>query len=139
MLCEGLFGHRGRRLLTRTLVVGATLLVGGCGRPAPVGGDQRTVVVEPIKIDDVHISAVDSGITVQYRTATSTRDCGAQAAEMPRVWDLVVKARLQGSAAQRVILFPEDTSGQSVSIEFTKNPSGQWSSAGPCSIRIPAG
>jgi hypothetical protein len=104
-----------------------------------VSGDQRNVPGEAIKIDDVDISAADSRIMVQYRTSTSIRDCGAQAAEMPKVWDLVVKARLQESPVQRVVLFPEDTSGQSVSIEFTRNPSGQWSSAVPCSIRIPFG
>jgi hypothetical protein len=75
---------------------------------------------------------------VNYRTQTSIRDCKTQAAEMPKVWDQVVRARLKDSAPESVVLFPEDASGQSLAIQFTKTESGDWSASAPCSIRIPA-
>ena len=112
-------------------VVGATMLASACDRAAPAGG-------EALNIEKVDISSIDSGIYVLYRTTTPTRDCNAQGAEMPRVWKRIVKARLNDSSIRRVILFPEDTSGHSVSFEFTKDASGQWSSVGPCPTRIPA-
>ena len=42
-----------------------------------------------------------------------------------------MKARLTDSVLRRVVLFPEDPSGQSVSFEFTKNASGRWSPRRP--------
>jgi hypothetical protein len=126
-----------RRLVTQLCVVVAVVLAAGCDRQASERGDQDNVLEGAVKIDDVSIRTVQSGISVHYRTSTSIRDCEAQAAEMPKVWDLVVKARLRADQVQRVVLFPEDDSGQSVSIEFTKNASGQWSAAVPCSIQIP--
>jgi hypothetical protein len=124
---------------TQWCVVATLILTVGCDRAVSVPSNERSVPGEAIKIDDVHIRPGDSEISVFYRTSTSIRDCGAQAAEMPKVWDLVVKARLEESPVPRVVLWPVDTSGQSVSIEFTKGASGQWSAAVPCSIRIPAG
>jgi hypothetical protein len=134
-------GYRrsGRRLPMQWSLIGTMVVAAACGRGPSVRGAEQSLRGEAVKIDDVHIRAVHSGISVHYRTSASIRDCGAQAAEMPKVWDLVVKARLRESPVQRVVLFPEDTSGQSVSIEFTKSASGQWSAAVPCSIRIPAG
>ena len=102
----------GRRSFMR--VVSWTVLAAACNRAASVGGDRRSVPGEAIKIDDVQIRDVDSGISVHYSTRTSIRDCAAQAAEMPKVWDLVVKTGLGEAPVQRVVLFPEDTSGQSV-------------------------
>jgi hypothetical protein len=131
-------GQSGRRLPTPWLVVATIVLAAACERAASVRRHQQSAPGEVIKIDDVQIRDVDSGISVHYRTSTSIRDCGTQTAEMPKVWELVVKARLAESPVQRVILFPEDASGQSVSIEFTKSASGKWTAGVPCSIRIPA-
>jgi hypothetical protein len=108
----------------------------------PPGGDQPSASGEGVKIEDVmDVSADDSALVVQYRTRTSIRDCKAQAAEMPQVWDLVVKGRLKDSAVRQVILDAEEASGQrqSVGMIFTKSASGQWSTKAPCSITIPAG
>jgi hypothetical protein len=118
-------------------VLVTVVLAAACHRAAPVGGDQRGVPAEAIKIDDVHITDEDSELIVQYRTRTSSRDCKAQAVEMPKVWDLVVKAHLTDSHVQRVVLVPEDPSGQSVSFGFNKSAS-EWSSPGPCPTTIPA-
>jgi hypothetical protein len=116
-------------------VITSTALVVSCGRETSID-DQHKVSAEPMKIDDVRITE-GNPLIFQYRTRTSSRDCEAQAAEMPKVWNLLVNARLSGSHAQSVLLFPEDASGLSVSFEFTKSPSGQWSAAAPCSISIP--
>jgi len=86
----------------------------------------------------VYIRDMDSGLIFQYRTHSSSTDCKAQAREMPKVWDRIVKAPLKSSHVQRVILFPEDDSGRSVSMEFTERPSGEWSAAAPRAILIPA-
>lgn len=92
-----------------------------------------------MKIDDVRTTVGNDGLMFQYRTRTSSRDCEAQRAEMPRVWNLVVNARLASSHAQSVTLVPEDPSGLSVSFQFTKSPTGEWAAAAPCSIGIPTG
>jgi hypothetical protein len=134
---EARCGRSGRRPSMHWCVLATVVLATACDRAAPTRENQRGVPAEAIKIDDVHIRAVESGLMFQYRTRTSSGDCRAQAVEMPKVWDLVVKARLKDSRVQRVILFPEDPSGQSVSFEFTKSVS-RWSSAAPCSIAIPA-
>jgi hypothetical protein len=73
---------------------------------------------------------------VQYRTQTSIRDCQAHAAEMPRVWNQLVKARLTGAPVTSVVLVPEDPSGVSVAMLFTPDQSGRWSSRAPCTITI---
>jgi len=90
-----------------------------------------------MKIEDVHVNANSSRVIFNYRTQTPTGDCKAQAVEMPKVWDLAVKTRLRDSDVPRVVLFPEDPSGQSVGFEFTKGESG-CSSPGPCPTTIPA-
>jgi hypothetical protein len=129
----------GLRLLTQCLAVATAILAVACGREIPAGRDQPHAVAQGVKIED--IIAVDTrapGLIVNYRTRTSIRDCKAQSSEMPQVWDLVVRGRLKDSAVPRVTLFPEDASGQSVAITFTKNASGQWSASAPCSISIPA-
>jgi hypothetical protein len=124
--------------VTQWCVVATMVLAGACSR-ASGGGDQRNVPADAIKIDDVDVRVMDPGLLiVQYRTRTSIQDCKAQAAEMPGVWDLVVKARLTEAAVQRVVLFPEKA-GRSLSFTFTKSGSGQWSALAPCSISIPAG
>jgi len=91
----------------------------------------------PVKIEDVHVRATNSQLVFQYRTQTPTADCEAQAVELPKVWDLVVKAHLTDSQVQEVVLFPEDPSLQSVTFVFTKSASG-WASSGPCPTTIPA-
>lgn len=126
-----------RRSSVQWCVMAMMVVATACERGVSVRGNQQSTLGDAIKIDDVHIRDVDSGISVHYRTSTSIRDCGAQSVEMPKVWELVVKARLAESPVQRVVLFPEDTSGQSVSIEFTKSGSGEWTAGVPCSIRIP--
>ena len=112
-----------RWCLMATIVLAA--LAAACDRPAVM------------KIEDVHVNANSSRLIFNYRTQTPTGDCKAQAAEMPKVWDLIVKSRLQDSSVPVVVLFPEDPSGQSVGFEFTKGESG-WSSPGPCLTIIPA-
>jgi hypothetical protein len=118
------------------LAIASMVLASACGRAASVKEGQR-VPAQAIKIDDVHFRMIDSELTVQYRTPTPSRDCKAQAAEMPKVWEMVVKDRLRDSPAERVVLSPEDGSGQSLGIQFAKNASGQWSAAAPCLISIP--
>jgi hypothetical protein len=82
-------GRSGRRLLTKSCVIAALVLAGACSRGASEGGDQRGVPPDAIKIDDVYVDSRASGLIVHYRTRTSSGDCKAQAAEMPRVWDLL--------------------------------------------------
>jgi len=110
-----------------------------CNRAASGGRRESTVSAGTLKIDDLLISDFDSGLIFQYRTPTSSTDCKAQAAELPKVWESVVWDRLRHSQVHSVILFPEDPSGTSVSMEFTKSSSGQWTTAAPCSITIPNG
>ena len=83
-------------------------------------------------IEHVHVRTVESDLIVHYRTPTAVRDCKAQATEMPKVWDLVLKNRLTGSSAQKVILFPENPSGESVSTAFVKSADGRWVSTAFC-------
>jgi hypothetical protein len=139
MDCQAGVDRNGRRLFMQWFVIGTTLLATACGRAASVDQHQRDVPGDAVKIDDVDIRSADSEIIVHYRTRTSIRDRKAQAAEMPKVWELVVKARLGDASLQRVILFPEDASLESVAIEFKKSASGQWVAVAPYSITIPAG
>jgi hypothetical protein len=120
-------------------VIATAVLALACNQATSVERGEPTVTANTFKVDDLHITADDSGLIIQYRTSSSSTDCKAQAADAPKVWDLVVKPRLSDSHAERVILFPEDQSGTSVSFEFTKRASGQWSAAAPCSIAIPTG
>lgn len=139
MHIQACLGRSGRRLLAQWWVVATAVLAVACGREVTVGGDKPHALGEGVKIEDVvDVRTDDSGLVVQYRTRTSIRDCQAQAAEMPQVWDLVVRARLKDSVVQQVFLSPEEASGASVAITFTKNTSGQWVASAPCSIRIPA-
>jgi hypothetical protein len=123
--------------LTLCVVLLATSVVMACGRGAHVDDQQRGAHGAPVDIDDVDIKVVNSRLFVQYRTPTPIRDCEAQAEEMPRVWNLVVKVRLADPTVKNVVLFPEDPSGQSVTMAFSKNASGRWSAVAPCSITIP--
>lgn len=128
----------GRRLLTQECVVAVLVLSVACSQTVSKGEHAETSS-GAIKVDDVEdVSVVDSGLIVQYRTRTSIRDCKAQALEMPQVWDLVVRARLKDGAVQQVFLSPEQPSGRSVAMTFTKSASGEWIASAPCSIRIPA-
>ncbi len=118
----------------------ATLLLGlACNQATSVEQGEPAVTANAFKIDDLRITVDHSGLMFQYRTSSSSTDCKAQAAEMPKVWDSVVRPRLRDSHVERVILFPEDKSGTSVGMEFTKSASGRWAAAAPCSIAIPNG
>jgi hypothetical protein len=105
-------------------VIGTLAAVTGCGG-APA---------ENAKISDVLTSHTDSRLMFRYRTESSSEDCRVQAAEMPKVWDQLMKPYARNSNVQSVTLMPEDPSGVSVSFEFTKGPSGQWAAMAPCSI-----
>lgn len=131
-------GRRRRLLLLLSCVVATTGLAAACGKKTSAVGDQARESRDDARIQDVHVSVTDSGLIVNYRTRTSIRDCKAQAAEMPKVWDRVVRARLKDSTQESVVLFPEEASGQSLAIQFTKTKSGDWSASAPCSISIPA-
>jgi len=64
-------------------------------------------------------------------------DGEAQVAEIPKVWNLVVRPRLTTSTT-RVIMFPEDPSRTSVSFAFAKSAGGEWIAEAPWRIVIPA-
>lgn len=128
--------RRRARLFAQWCVIAAAILGVACEQRSPRTGGQGSVSADA-KIENVEISTVEAGLIVQYHTHTSSRDCEAQAAEMPHVWNQVVKARLNDSAVKSVVLFPEDPSGLSVAMEFTPNKSGRWSTSAPCKITIP--
>jgi hypothetical protein len=90
-----------------------------------------------IKAEDVTIRADDSGMSVFYRASGPVQDCVKHASEVPTVWALVVTPRLQKSSGAGVTMWPEDSSGRSVSIHFTRDQAGRWSSEAFCAIRIP--
>ena len=115
----------------------SVVLAGACARLAPAGEEPHRSSSGALDIAGVQVRLLDAGISVHYQTSTSVRDCGAQATEMPRLWAQFVKPRLSEPSVKRVVLFPEDTSGQSVSIEFTKGTSSNWSAKVPCAILIP--
>jgi hypothetical protein len=125
------------KLLECGLIV-AVVTLSGCQQEAKRPPAAARSPSQANAIENLEIRSLDSGISVHYRTSTTVRSCEAQAAEMPRVWVLAVKKRLEADPIQRVVLFPEDNTGQSVSIEFTKGADGQWSSIAPCVIRIPS-
>lgn len=124
-------------------------MVGPAGmhrRPfAPVAGmccvsdtrDEPTGSLSRKGDSDVHVELRDGSLYVHYRTRISIRDCDGHRAEMPAVWRSHVKERLNDPGLRDVVLFPEDQSGLSVTIDFTKDASGQWSASGPCAVRIP--
>jgi hypothetical protein len=128
-----------RRLLLESWFLALAICAVACSQDIPVGGDTSQAAGKGVKLEDISRIDTDAlGLIVHYRTRISIGDCGAQTSEMPQVWDLVVKDRLEDSAVQTVTLFPEDASGRSVAVTFTKNTSGQWSASAPCSISIPA-
>jgi hypothetical protein len=91
-------------------------------------------------IDDVRRDGAD--LFVDYLTKRSSWDCEALAVEMPQVWSLVVNTRLEGdtakNAVKHVFLSPQDPSGRSVGVTFTRDAAGIWAAAAPCAVRIPA-
>ena len=111
------------------------ILAVACSRDVPIGGNQSQVLRTVVKLEDIVEVTNERS---ELGTRTSIRDGKAQSSEMPQVWDLVVRGRLKESAVTHVILFPEDTSGQSLGMVFTKNESGEWSASAPYSISIPA-
>ena len=128
-----------RRPQVRFCFTVTLMLAVGCGQSSSVGGENSQGVDNRVQVKDiVAITAESSDLIVQYRTRTSIRDCKAQASQMPEVWNLIVRTRLKDNAFQRVILFPQDPTGESASFAFTKNATGHWSASAPCSIRIPA-
>ena len=107
--------------------IGVSVTAAACVRsPAPA-----------IKAEDVTVRVDDSGMSVFYRTTGALRDCVKHASEVPAVWALVVKPRLHNSPVTHVTVWPEDSSGRSVSIHFTRDQAGRWSSEAFCAIRIP--
>ena len=118
-------------------VIGTLLLAAACGRGASVDGDEQRIAGQDAKFDVTGIRAENSELNVFYRTRTPMGDCKAHAAEMPKVWDQVVKTRLKDPSLKAVVLWPENASLQSVAMHFTKDASGQWITVAPCSITIP--
>jgi hypothetical protein len=114
----------------------SAIVLGGCARGASVDQRQQNSPAV-VNITGVDVRTVGTTLIIQYRTQTSIRDCRAQEVEMPAVWSRVVKPRLDTRPTQ-VVLSPEERSGQSVGIAFSKNSAGQWTAVAPCSIVIPA-
>lgn len=118
-------------------VIGGLLALAACGRRTADRPAQGSAQTETARISDVRTSHTDSRLFFQYRTQSSAADCKAQAVEMPKVWNQLMAPYARNSIVQSVTLMPEDPSGVSVSFEFKKSTSGQWSAAAPCSISIP--
>jgi hypothetical protein len=117
------------------LAIAAIIAAASCnqrGTQASDKGDTQTP-----KITDVLTTHTGSQLIFQYRTQSSTEDCKAQAAEMPKIWNQLMKPYARNPNVQSVILFPADPSGVSVSFEFGKTTSGQWAAMAPCPISIP--
>ena len=127
-----------RHLLTWWCLVGAAILAVACNRPPPEASVSAGASARGLSIEGVDILTDDKGFVVFYRTRTSVRDCQAQAAELPLVWETIVRPRLTDAAVREVTLFPEDSSGLSVSFTFRKGLSGEWKVPAPCSVSIPA-
>jgi hypothetical protein len=128
--------RRLRGLLSHVPAIATAVLVIACGRESPVNGNRRTVSPAPVNVEDVSVLGTDSDFTVFYRTRTSIRDGEAQGAEIPKVWNTVVRPRLKTSTT-RVNMMPEDPSGTSVSFTFT-SVGGQWTALAPWKVVIPA-
>src|SRR5215475_5698945 len=77
-------------------LIATIALAAACDRPAPM------------KIDDVHVRVRNSQLMFQYHTQTPTADCEAQAVELPKVWDLVVKAHLTDSQVQEALCVQQE-------------------------------
>ena len=102
-----------------------------------MAGNPETASAPPVNVEDVHITGTDSDFVVFYRTRTSIRDQEAQMAEIPKVWNIVVRPRLKPSTT-RVTMVPEEPSGTSVSFAFTKSVGGGWTALAPWKVVIPA-
>lgn len=127
----------GRGWLVRQVCIVAPLLLSlACAAYPTRETNQRGASVGR-GIEDVHVELRDGNLYVHYRTRISIRDCDGHRAEMPAVWRSHVKDRLNDLGLRDVVLFPEDQSGLSVTIDFTNDASGQWSASGPCAVRIP--
>lgn len=135
MQCEA---HcRSCRGWTAWFVIGTLVAVTACDRGTAGSPARGSAPAENAGISDVRTSHTDSRLMFQYRTQSSSEDCKAQAAEMPKVWDQIMKPHARNSNVHSVTLVPADPSGVSVSFEFTKSSSGQWAAMAPCSISIP--
>ena len=99
---------------------------------------EATAQGSSVTIEDVHVTQEDHRLIFNYRTQTSSTDCQAQGMELPKVWVLVVKPRLQSNVTS-VTLFPEDQSLRSVSFTFERSAPGAWASLAPCRITIREG
>lgn len=123
--------------LARQVCIVATLLlsVACAGYPTREANQPGASVGKGIS--DVHVELRKGSLYVNYRTRISIRDCDGHRAEMPVVWKSHVKERLDDPELRDVVLFPEDQSGLSVTIEFRKDASGEWSASGPCAVRLP--
>jgi hypothetical protein len=117
---------------------GATLLTVACSRQPPEASASTVASGRGLSIEGVDILTDDKGFVVFYRTRTSVRDCRAQASELPQVWEGIVRHLLKDAGVREVTLFPEDSSGLSVSFTFRKDLSGGWKVPVPCSVSIPA-
>jgi hypothetical protein len=137
MRVQARHSQRGRRLWTQWYVVVAGFIAIACHQNVPIGEHARARDGGVKAEDVVNVSVVDADLVVQYRTKTSIRDCEAHAVEMPQVWKLVVRPRLEKGALQRVFLSAAEASGRSVAMTFTKRASGEWTAVAPCVIRIP--
>jgi hypothetical protein len=125
------------RLFPHGCIIATALVLIACDRESSVNEHRRTESAAPVNVENVDIMGTDSDFTVFYRTRTSFRDEEAHAAEMPKVWNVVVRPRLK-TATTRVIMFPEDPSRTSMSFAFTKSAGGEWTAHAPWKIVIPA-
>jgi hypothetical protein len=126
----------GNGWLSKACLVVTVLLALSCRDKASGVTDQRSAPGGG-GVENVETEIIRGSLFVNYLTQTSIRDCAAQRAEMPKVWESVVRARLNDPAVERVVLSPEEVSGQSLGMFFTRNASGQWSASVPCSVVIP--
>jgi hypothetical protein len=118
-------------------VIASALLVIACSRESSVAGNPGTASGPPVDVKDVHTTGTDSDFVVFYRTRTSIRDQEAQMAEIPKVWNIVVRPRLKASTT-RVTMMPEDPTGTSVGFTFTNSAAGGWTALAPWKVVIPA-
>ena len=83
-----------RQSLPSVCVIATAVLVLACGRESSVNGNRRTQSPAPVHVEDVRVLGTEVDFTVLYRTRTSIRDGEAQVAEISKVWDEVVRPRL---------------------------------------------
>jgi hypothetical protein len=113
----------------------------GSTQEGPAGTDRGISVHDArlgVSVDDVRFSPDKESLYIHYRTKTSARDCEAQKVELVKLWRVLVRDRLASSPVPEVVLFPEDSTGLSVSMGFRRDPAGLWSMAAPCVVTIPA-